>query len=343
MNGQKVLHKVFGEGIITNVEGNHITVSFPVGEKKFIYPDAFRDYLSAKDFGVMADIEVALNHKEEALRKRDKLARETAAAAGEQKAVHKNMRKTVKVYPRANVAFKCNYCDGGKTEEHIGFYGVCSDAMIQYNIETAHHVWCCSDDCSCRKYHDGEISRSDLERIMIEEDTVFICYESTMLRDWKAGAGIEQTGINKGKPMRLMKVQPNSLAVLTTRDPESKDEERYIFAVFLVDETYEGDHKDEGYVTTKSEFKIQMTKAQALKLKFWNYYFNPKAPHVVKFGSGLHRYLSDDQAVQILRDIVAIKKGTPDESLAVRFFEHFCRMNAIDAAMVKEPAGALKQ
>ena len=89
-------------------------------------------------------------------------------------------------------------------------------------------------------------------------DSVF--YESHMLRDWMASAGVVQTGANRGKPMRLLKVQRNSLAVLTSREPNYvSDELRFIFAVFLVDESYEGDYRDAGYVTTTTEWKISLT------------------------------------------------------------------------------------
>lgn len=43
--GTKVYHKVFGEGIITNIDKaqKHIRVKFAVGEKIFIFPDAFKN------------------------------------------------------------------------------------------------------------------------------------------------------------------------------------------------------------------------------------------------------------------------------------------------------------
>lgn len=148
----------------------------------------------------------------------------------------------------------------------------------------------------------------------------YVCYESAMLRDWRAFAGVAQTGEHKGRPMKLKQVQINSLAVLTTRLPNEPEENRLIFAVFLVDDTYEGDAREEGYVSTSSRYKIEMTPSEAQKLKFWNYYSCPNAPEVIKFGSGLHRYLSDEQAAQILRDIAALKKRTAQESLAREFF-----------------------
>jgi hypothetical protein len=162
-----------------------------------------------------------------------------------------------------------------------------------------------------------------------------------MLRDWKASAGCIQTGMNKGKPMRLLKVQPNSLAILTTRKPYDSDDKRFIFAIFLVDENFEGDDRESGYVTTKSKWKIELTPQEASKMLFWNYYANENAPEKMIFGSGLHRYISDNQAVQILKDIIEIKSSPIEKKLAQEFMQHYCTINGIDANNIPLPNGAL--
>ena len=63
----------------------------------------------------------------------------------------------------------------------------------------------------------GQITRQDLEDVLANGDLV--CYESQMLREWKAMAGIVQNGDRKGQPMHLSGVQTNSLCTLTTREP----------------------------------------------------------------------------------------------------------------------------
>lgn len=47
--GQPVKHNAFGNGVIENLSGNVITVNFPQGDKKFIYPDAFKNFLKLED------------------------------------------------------------------------------------------------------------------------------------------------------------------------------------------------------------------------------------------------------------------------------------------------------
>ena len=47
--GQPIKHVTFGKGVVTDWNGNVITVCFSAGEKKFIYPDAFSNFLILKN------------------------------------------------------------------------------------------------------------------------------------------------------------------------------------------------------------------------------------------------------------------------------------------------------
>ena len=57
----KVTHKTFGEGLVTNHEGNYINVSFGGAVKKFVYPDAFDKFLTVDDESVLAAIKVDID------------------------------------------------------------------------------------------------------------------------------------------------------------------------------------------------------------------------------------------------------------------------------------------
>lgn len=116
--------------------------------------------------------------------------------------------------------------------------------------------------------------------------------------------------------MKLKWVRTNNLAVLTTRMPNDEEKDRIIFAAFLVTEADEGDAADSGFVSAGcSQYKIELKPNEANKLRFWDYYYCPNAQNKIIFGSGLHRYLSDNQAVQILKDMVKIKKGRHSKGL----------------------------
>lgn len=80
---------------------------------------------------------------------------------------------------------------------------------------------------------------------------------------------------------------------------------------------------------------------EAQKLKYWNYYVNSNKSESVSWGQGLHRYIDDVQASQMLRDIVELKKGTKDEALAVEFYDYFLQINGFDKEDIPENNGAL--
>ena len=46
---QVIKHKTFGRGVITALTDSTVTVAFPEQEKKFVFPDAFKDFLVLQD------------------------------------------------------------------------------------------------------------------------------------------------------------------------------------------------------------------------------------------------------------------------------------------------------
>lgn len=143
--------------------------------------------------------------------------------------------------------------------------------------------------------------------------------------------------------MKLNQVQNNSLCVLTTRNPDSIESERYIFGVFLVDENSKGDNESEGYVMAKSKYRIDLTPKEAHKMLFWNYYSNNNKPAVAVWSSGLHRYFKDDEAIQILSDIAKLKQNTKEQKLANDFLNYFAQISDINLSIMPGKKGALKR
>lgn len=129
IKGQKVTHKAFGTGVVTAMTKTLVTIAFDAGEKNFQYPTAFKQYLlfcdPALQESVIKEIEAAEQEKAALLAKQALAIHE--ATPGQKK------KKTRAVRP--NIAFKCNYCDGGKSSSSIGFNGICSERTIRYNID----------------------------------------------------------------------------------------------------------------------------------------------------------------------------------------------------------------
>ena len=332
--GEIVLHAMWGEGTIISLTDSVLLVRFCNEEKTFSYPTVFSKYLKFKDEKLQETILTLIqDEKNEALKKQEarKIVTSTTSSA-----VHQRIKKQPECL---NIAFKCNFCDGGGKHNGIGFNGICSDFNIHYNIGIAHHSWCSSENSACYQYYCEQISRQELEEEMEYQEGV--CYESVMLNRWRADAGFHLNGEKKNEPRRLKNIQINSLAVLTTRLPFTPESERFIFAVFLVDDGCPGGNRDAGFVTADSKFKMFLPLDKSKTLLYWNYYKNPKHPEKIAWGQGLYRYLPDEQAAAILRKFAELKQGTTEESLAREFLDYFCKTKKINLCDIPDTTGAL--
>ena len=358
--GERVVNVKYGVGTITAIKGGYVIVEFSNKTSKFKYPDAFQKYIVLKNELLQKELYViaaaSVKKKEENNKStKDQLHREVlrsvemSKGTSNKKHIKKISNTTTKIkksasleanrYASKNIAFKCTFNDGGLEENGIGFIKICSDALIN-KYAKREGTWCSNWECPCKVYYDGKMTRRELDKIHRNGDLV--CYESGMLIDWKAQAGTYRPSRHSEEiRLKIKNAYKNSLAVLTTRIPESKEIERFIFAVFIIADFFEGDEYTTGYVSAHPRYRMMFTLDEGKKLPFWNYHANNNQPSKPLWGTGLFRYIAEDEGVQILNDAVAIKKGTKDEQLAVDFLSFYCDENRLDSNQIGEPHGAL--
>lgn len=227
---------------------------------------------------------------------------------------------------KTNIAFKLNYCNGQLAQDklHFGFRAICTPGVIEYNITKKKADWCSHPLCPCAQFYSGQISYQELERIAREDNGV--CMESRLLSEWTAYAEYshDREDIEKFIPRPVRSTRPGSLAVLTTVKPNMDEANRKIFAVFLIDEVFEGDEIECGYVTAHPQYRLELSLKDANELSFWDFYKNQNSDKP-KWGQGVFRYLFDSQAEKILQKICSIKSGTPDGILAEEMLQQFRR------------------
>jgi len=205
-----------------------------------------------------------------------------------------------------HLAFKCTYCDGGQGE-HVGFAGTCSDEIIRKNIRGG-RVWCEAGPCG--EYYENSFSGERPETP---------CYESVLFREWWFCGGVRPPGPREGQPMPIQRVEEGDIAVFTSRFPdESREEQRRIVGLFLISEVYEDD-VGATYVSADSRLRMRFPMPSARKLYFWDYYRN--ASGGPKWGSGLFRYLGDDQVARLLADAQMVLPGAEDRSIIAEMYE----------------------
>ena len=354
--GEKVTNAKYGTGTIMIIDGVHVTVQFAEKVSKFKYPEAFQKHITLENETLQAemnDIATAAVEAKAAAKEKAKaqmikdvmqsvevaktpVKKETAGATARTNRTTPVKRK---VYASKNIAFKCTYNDGGVEENGIGFTNVCSDALIRKHAKKE-GIWCSNLGCPCKDYYDGIISREQLEAI--QKDGGWACYESVMLIDWIAEAGTHRPSkYDEGIALRIKNAFKNSLAILTTRIPGSKEKDRFVFAIFIIGDFFEGDDDKTGYVQAHPRYRMQFTLEEGKKLPFWKYHANKNQPSKPLWGTGLFRYIAEDEGVQILRDAVEIKKGSKDEQLAKDFLHFYCDENRLDSDRIGEAEGAL--
>ena len=319
LEGQKVVHGRFGEGVVKVQQRDFLIVSFADGEKRLAYPQAFEMGLAlcSPEFqeSISNDLAEAAAQQQEQLRvqRENSGERLRSRQEREQQASGRSLRKA------GNLALKCTYCDGGCTETMPGFCGVCSDAAIRSNIRVKKCRQCSSEHSHCRSRMEEEISRRQLESLY--EQGEIPCWESRLLTDWRAQAYAADGSQQK----RALQVRKNGLCILTTREPQATERERQIFALFLMEETAE-----EGIVAARSRYRLILSPEEARNMLFWNYYGNAgKTTKRAAWGSGLYRYFDDETARRILEDVMHIKKKTPEAQQAKELYEFFVKYHKL--------------
>ena len=115
--GIKVKHKAFGEGKVIDYSSNYLVISFAQGDKKFIYPDAFKTFITAVDPEVDALIKKEIADAEDAkvtATKAEKQRESTAEAASIEVA-----KRTVTVYKTRSAKSACAIEKGPRGRQYF--------------------------------------------------------------------------------------------------------------------------------------------------------------------------------------------------------------------------------
>nr|WP_325185914.1 hypothetical protein [uncultured Oscillibacter sp.] len=95
--GQPIKHGTFGKGIVTEWNDTTITICFSVGEKKFIYPDAFSEFLYLKNAAMQREVQELLNKRE--------AAKEAERQAFQKLRERNQLLQNLKISPQSQAVF----------------------------------------------------------------------------------------------------------------------------------------------------------------------------------------------------------------------------------------------
>ena len=161
------------------------------------------------------------------------------------------------------------------------------------------------------------------KRKMPSGNVAFKCEtQDIQLPQWTLSAGQEQ---KNGKLRRLMQIQPGKLCMMTKVDPEDKEVDRYIYAVFMISEKAAQMGKLQGLVVAEDSLKLQLTPERAKELRFWKYYSTKSGRPA--WGSGAFRYVDDGTTLTLLQDIEKLMTNTEMQNTAVQLLESYRQHN----------------
>ncbi len=183
-------------------------------------------------------------------------------------------------------------------------------------------------------------------KIHPSSQAVFWCNkeeQSRVFEVWEVFTGTIQSGKNKGQVRRLSRLAGNSACIITTRENNIAEENRYITGIFMAREDFDGSLCEDGYITAHPDYRLQLTEKESSKILFWNYYVNERFPKKMTWNAGRYRYMDNIWVAQILKDIISLREESDDKETAQNFLKYYCKMNHINENEVPEPSGTLKR
>lgn len=234
-----------------------------------------------------------------------------------------------------NVAFKCTYNDGGG-EGFVGFEGTCSLDNIKRNVTVKPRRWCSSPSNPCRQFCDKGFRGRRPQ---------YPCYESEIIEHWRFGPGTYHSENRDGEPIPMKQAQMGKVALLTTRHPERDTEaERIVFGVYRIERVRE-DEDGVIWVDGSADSAIRLSESAAFPLPYWRFKRRRKGTSVA-WGTGLFRYLSDQEVTNFLHALRPLLLSAQDRTVLEEFLE--CCGNLEPERVSEEttgevPESALKQ
>ena len=244
--GLKVKHTAFGVGVITDLEGNYITVEFASKTSKFVYPDAFEKFLEAEHVAVQQMILDSIND---------------AKATAEQKCqAEEAARKAAEEQRRASIAFAAPKAKKAKTLDEMFAPDYHVEKLARQPVLTYQQV---EDQFGIRISGFGRgINPTDRTVVLISSigkaSGKFVYHDK-----WTADGDYLYSGEGKTGDQTLSK---GNLAI---RDAARNGKKIHLFVKFspqeyyyqgifeLVDYTYEDEKDEDGDIRKEYKFRLR--------------------------------------------------------------------------------------
>ncbi len=194
--------------------------------------------------------------------------------------------------PDGNVAFKVTWVYGRKGP----FTSACTEDGRRINIQLAKKTWCSQPENSCHR----ALIAGQPGPVGFDESS-YPCNDVIAFRRWAFSAGYFHHGDRRGHPISLRFARLGKLGFLTSRNHEMSERDRIVLGCFRVSHVGANEH-GEMWVESDPASRVRvLDPAQAPR--YWDYHRQTSGP---SWGTGLFRYLPDDEAERLL---VAVQRA----------------------------------
>ena len=192
-----------------------------------------------------------------------------------------------------NIAFKLNWVQG----KNGPFRGPCTSEGRILNIQRLKKVWCSQDECDCKQLYLAELEQG---KSLPPAANQCVCYEVGAFQLKRYWGGVLHTGPRQNEPMRMLHAREGKWAFLTTRTPQSREQDRIVLACFQIAAVKFDEEWGAHAVFAKKGTWVQVAK-DGVPPSFWKHHNQPAGP---LWGTGLFRYLPDAQAESLRQEVL---------------------------------------
>jgi len=192
-----------------------------------------------------------------------------------------------------NVAFKVTWVYG----QDGPFTTPCTPEGRHINIKQRKATWCRQSDCPCKQLYDAG-NESPYDRTTLDR---WPCYDSAIFDKWSFGGGRFHGESRGGEPIPFKNFRLGKLAFFTTRHHGMGEEDRIIIGCYRIDKSV-SDPDFDILVAAAGDFCLRVEDFEKAP-KFWAFHKQAGKPH---WGTGLFRYLPDEEAEAMLEAVQAV-------------------------------------
>lgn len=154
-----------------------------------------------------------------------------------------------------------------------------------------------------------------------------------VFQTWSVFSGNYLSGYSEGEPKRPIRLNLNSVCLLTECGNGEEERDRRIIGAFMVRDDFDGRDCKDGYIQSHDVHRIRLNEEEMLP--FYEY-IEPNTK-VCSWGNTEYKYFSNEIMQRILKDMQNVVSDENRLQKVKEFYEYFCYVNRLTEIQNTEP------